>query len=40
MPSPFSLKFKEIKNKPDDRLKFQLKEMFVDAKGSFVVFDA
>ena len=40
MPTPFSLKFKEIKNKPDDRLKFQLKEMFVDAKGSSVVFDA
>ena len=40
MSSPFSFKSKEIKNKPDDRLKFQLSVMFVDDKGSFVMFDA
>ena len=38
--SPFSAKVKEINNKPDDRLKFQLSGMFVDANGSSVVFDA
>ena len=40
MLSPFRFKFKEIKSKPDDRLKFQLRGTFVVAKGSFVVFDA
>ena len=40
MSSPFRFKVKEMKNKPDDRLKFQLRGTFVVAKGSFVVFDA